>query len=238
MTYTIELHYDEVNEKDHFLTLYRPVPATDTLPDWFKKLDNQVNGFRTAKSCRGLFDVMTMGYTIVWTFDVLINKDEHGKLFIKKARDGGGQDFSAHPHLQMGMYPDAHLHQQQKGVEKVNLPYRVVTPRGTSVMLVQPPYRPDLKTEIMPGVIDSDKFYSPLNVLFTIKDIPVGKEIRISAGTPLAQLVPFVRTEWKLRFKKVDQKKFRVMQSNMDNLDKYYQKFLWTRKIFKKDTEN
>lgn len=238
MKFGIELHYDEVDEKEHFLTLYRPQPASDNLPDWFKKLDNQTNGMRTAKTCRGLYDMMTMGYMIVWTFDVLITKDEHGKLFIRKARDGGVQDFHPHPHAQLGLYPDANLHQQQQGVQKVCLPYRVVTPKNTSLLMIQPPYRPELKTEVMPGVIDSDRFYSPLNVLFVMKDIPVGKEVKISAGTPLAQIIPFARSEWSLKFKKIDTKKIKLVEENMANLDRYYQKFLWTRKLFKKEAEN
>jgi hypothetical protein len=101
-------------------------------------------------------------------------------------------------------------------------------------MMIQPPYRPDLKTEVMPGIIDTDKFYSPLNVLFTIKNTDTTRDIKISAGTPLAQIVPFVRSEWEIEYNSIDLKLDQITQENISNLDKYYQKKLWTRKVFKR----
>jgi hypothetical protein len=103
--------------------------------------------------------------------------------------------------------------------------------------LVQPSYHPDLKTEIMPGIIDSDKFYSPLNVLFTIKNFPNDGELQISAGTPLAQLIPFKREKWKIRYGKVDKELLHTIDSNIGNINRYYQKFLWSRKTYNKETE-
>jgi hypothetical protein len=233
----LDIHYDDVDNKDHFLTLYRPAPATEYLPEWFKNLKSKTDKGITAKSCRGLYDMMTMGYMIIWTFDVTISKDVDGRLSVRKTRDNSTSDFHSHPHFQLGLYPDANLSRQLTGVEKVTLPYRIKTSKNTSVFLVQPSYHPDLKTEIMPGIIDSDKFYSPLNVLFTIKNFPNDGELQISAGTPLAQLIPFKREKWKIRYGKVDKELLHTIDSNIGNINRYYQKFLWSRKTYNKETE-
>jgi hypothetical protein len=219
--------------KEHHLTEYRPTPAEESLPEWFKTLtnDSQV----TAKTCRGVYDVLTSGYIVFWPFDVTLAKDEQGKAFIKLTRDNERRDiFHPHPMFQLGQYPSANLSAQKFGVEKVQLPYRIKTTKNTSVMMIQPPYRPELKTEVMPGIIDTDKFYTPLNVLFTIKEWPGDREIKIAAGTPLAQLVPFVRTEWGVEYDPIDEPLAQVTQENIGFIDRYYQKKLWTRKVFKR----
>ena len=217
---------------EHFATEFKPVPASECLPEWFKDLNNST--IKTAKSCRGLYDVMTSGFMVVWPFDVTITRDENGKLFVKRTRDDERFSFQPHPHVQLGAYPDANLSLQRDGVEKVELPYKIRSSKNTSVMMIQPPYRPDLKTEVMPGVIDTDKFYSPLNVLFTIKNTDTTRDIKISAGTPLAQIVPFVRSEWEIEYNSIDLKLDQITQENINNIDKHYQKKLWTRKVFKR----
>jgi hypothetical protein len=233
----VYIDYDDVGNSEHFLTIHRPVPASEHVPEWFKNLDSTVGEGRTVKSCRGVFDMMTMGYMVVWTFDVIVSKDSDGKLYVRKARDASVGDFQPHPHNQLGLYPNASLSKQQVGVQKLTLPYKILTSKNTSVMMLQPAYRPDLKTEVMPGIIDSDKFYSPLNVLFILKDIPDGREVKIAAGTPLAQIVPFERASWKLKYRKINKKLFTLQDANIMNLDKYYQKSLWTRKSYKKELE-
>ena len=222
---------------EHHINEYRPTPAEEHLPEWFKGLTNN-NNIMTAKTCRGLYDMMTSGYMVVWPFDVTITKDEHNKFFIKRTRDDNRDGlFNPHPHVQLGMYPDAAVSMQKFGVEKVVLPYKVKTSKNTSIMIIQPPYRPDLKTEIMPGVIDTDKFYTPLNILFTIKPFEYTKDIKIAAGTPLAQVIPFVRSAWGIEYGKVDPTLDQITQENVNNIDKYYQKKLWTRKLFKRKAQ-
>ena len=218
---------------DHYLSEFKPVPASECLPDWFKDMEHK-EGFRTAKHCRGVYDIMTSGFMVLWPFDAVVTKDEHGKVFVKRARDNERPMFHPHPHMQMGPYPDANLGSQKFGVDKVTLPYKIRSSKKTSVVMLQPPYRPDLKVEVMPGIIDTDKFYSPLNVLFTIKSSDSNREIKIPAGTPLALLMPIVRSEWGIEYNPLDVKLDQITQENIDNVDKHYQKKLWTRKVFKR----
>ena len=225
--------------EDHHLHMFKPVPAVKMLPEWFKRLGEdsgcEHNNSLTAKTCRGVFDSMSSGYIIKWPFDVRIQRDENGRLFCYKSRTGDNHDFKPHPHYQLEGYPDLLLESQRDGVQKLNLPYRVRTPAGTSVLMKQPAYRPDLKTEAMEGIIDTDKFYGTFNVLFNIKKIDTKRKVVIPAGTPLAQVIPFVRGEWEISYGEIDQDKKKINEDLADNIEKYYQKYQWERKIFKNE---
>jgi hypothetical protein len=234
MKHIIEINYPDYDlGEDHFLTIHKPVPAEEVLPEWYKKLENDFVE-KNVKSCRGVYDVMTMGYMFVWNIDVIISKDENGKLFITKARDAGQSDFHAHPHQQMGLYPDILLSKQRDGIQKVMTNYRIRTPKGTSVLVTQPTFRPDLKTEVMPGIIDTGEFYTQFNVLFMIKDFPSNRSIRIPAGTPLAQVIPYKRTEWEIEYGPIDEVLKRKTDGNLNNIDSAYTKRYWTKKLFKR----
>lgn len=237
----LEIHWEKFDlGEDHYLDMFKPVPAVEMLPEWFKRLSNDKSQCghdhhtMTAKTCRGLFDVMASGYIIRWPFDVRIEKDENGRLYCYKARSGDSSDFQPHPHFQIEGYPDLLLESQRDGVQKLSGPYRFVTPEGTSILMKQPSYMPDLKTEVMEGIIDTDKFYGPMNVLFMIKKINTDRKVIIKAGTPLAQVIPFVRGEWKLTYGKVDKNKKEVFEDLANNIDRFYQRYHWDRKVFKK----
>jgi hypothetical protein len=232
-----EVHYDAVDADDlNVYKMFKPVPAVSVLPDWFKRLktsDDPEQDIDTVKQCRGVWDILSMGYMFLWNFDAEIFKNENGKLDIIKSRSKSVEDFQPHPPTQLSGYRDLNFESQAHGVQKVITPYRIKTPSGTSVMVIQPPYRPDLKTTIMPGIIDTDKFYGEFNILFTLNDIPSNRKIKIKAGTPLAQVIPFARQEWQLKFDKIDDNKKESAQLLSSNIQKFYQKLLWTRKVFR-----
>ena len=219
--------------EDHYLTMYKPIPSEEILPEWYKKLQNDFTE-KNVKSCRGVYDAMTMGYMFVWNIDVILSKDNNGKLFISKARDRSQHDFHPHPQQQMGLYPDILLSKQKDGIQKVMTPYQIKTPKGTSVLVTQPTFRPDLKTEVMPGIIDTGEFYTQFNILFMIKDFSSDRDVRIQAGTPLAQVIPYQRTEWEIKYGPLDEKLKRKTDGNLDNIDSAYAKQYWTKKLFKR----
>lgn len=232
-----EVHYDAVDADDlHIHKMFKPVPAVSVLPEWFKRLktsDDQDQHFDTVKQCRGVWDILSMGYIYCWPFDAEIFKDDAGKLEIIKSRNHGQEDFHPHAHAQLEGYHDINFQNQAKGIQKLATPYRIKTPPGTSIMLINPPYRPDLKTTAMPGIIDTDTFYGGFNVLFTINEISGKRKVKIKSGTPLVQIIPFVRQEWQLKFDKVDDKKRDVVDLMAVNLQKFYQKYMWHRKVYK-----
>lgn len=235
-----EIHYDAYDgDPVHPHNMFRPVPAVNQLPEWFKRLDavqydENNNKVVTGKSCRGIWDILSSGYMLLWPFDVEIIKNEHGKMDIYKTRTRDNkQDFHPHPHVQLDGYPDFTLQSQQDGIQKITTPYKIRTPEGTSLMMLQPQYRPDLKIDVMTGIIDTDKYYGQMNVLFTIKETNSKRPIKIKSGTPLAQVIPFIRGEWTTKYNNVDEPARQANEQLANDINEFYKRFLWQRKVFK-----
>lgn len=232
----LEIHWDEqIYEDRHIYGMYKPVPATKMLPEWFKRLSNDESNPNsiTAKTCRGIFDVMSSGYIFRWPFDAKIDKCEDGRLRIHKSRDNSTYDFAPHAHNQMDGYPDLLLQSQDSGIQKLKTPYRLKTPPGSSILVKQPAYMPELRTKVMEGIIDTDKYYNDFNILFMIENINTDRKINIKAGTPLAQVIPFVRGEWSIKYDIIDQEEKKINDDLSENIEKFYQKHKWERKVFK-----
>lgn len=235
----LQVHWDnyELGDK-YYLDMFKPVPAIEMLPDWFKRLPTEGGDHGhglTAKTCRGLFDIMASGYIVRWPFDVRIEKDEEGRLFCYKARTGENSDFDPHPAFQVDGYPDLLLETQREGVQKLKSPYRISTPPGTSILVKQPAYRPELRTEVMEGIIDTDAYYGGFNILFMIKKVDTDRKVVIKSGTPLAQIIPYVREEWAISYGEIDEKKRQINDDMANNIEKFYQRYLWNRKVFKNE---
>jgi len=49
----------------------------------------------------------------------------------------------------------------------------------------------------MPGIVDTDKYFAPVNFPFVINDPKF--EGLIPKGTPIAQVIPFKRDGWKMK---------------------------------------
>jgi hypothetical protein len=232
-----EIHYDAVEHGDlHIHNMFKPVPAVSVLPEWFKRMttnDSDDQNLPTVKQCKGVWDILSSGYMILWPFDVEIFKNENGKLDIIKSRSMNKEGFYPHPHRQLEGINDINIESQEHGIQKIHTPYRIKTPPGTSMLMMQPPYRPDLRTTVMPGMIDTDKYYGELNVLFLLNDFSGRKKIKIKSGTPLAQIIPFVRGEWNTKYDKINKEEFDIAEEFALNTDKFYQRYLWTRKVFK-----
>jgi hypothetical protein len=233
-----EVHWENFKYgDDHIHGKYKPIPSSSILPDWFKRLEPEIsdgnNKGVTAKRCRGLYDIMASGYMVLWPFDAKISKDDNGRLMIYKARTGHAEEFHPHPHFQVEGYPDMRMENQTVGIQKLTTPYRIKTPEGTSILVKQPAYRPELRTEVMEGIIDSDSYYGDFNILFIIKEINTSRSVIIKAGTPLAQVIPFVRGDWQMKTDKVDEDKAHLFESLATNIDRFYQKEMWNRKVFK-----
>lgn len=229
----IEVHCDAPSDPLHPSILYKPYPASENIPTWFDRLGIENHGSLTVKRCRGVADIINSGYLINWPFDATILKNNEDKLEIIRTRTMDRTPFHPHPSIQVEGYPDFNLHSQANGIDKITTPYRIVTPPGTSILVQQPPYRPELKVDVMPGIIDSDTFYGEFNVLFMIKDYSGDRKIKIKAGTPLAQIIPFVRGEWEIKYDKINPDKLSTSNALSENVDSFYTKYLWEKKVYK-----
>lgn len=208
---------------------YKPIPASKSIPDWYKDLDSYVfkdkvpdgNGMTTGtiKRCMPVFDAIVGGYIIPTYVDVFISQrevfyadKEHfestGETVEKPEEEKKDLPvtqpwyewpsygpISFHPIEQAPNHPNRNNH--QGNYPKWKNPWSIKTPPGYSVLLVQPMHRESIFS-ILPGVVDTDTYTAPVNFPFVLNDVSF--KGLIPAGTPMAQVIPFKRDEWNMKF--------------------------------------
>jgi hypothetical protein len=187
-----------------------PVPAADELPDWYKKQSsymtadskrvplideeqNKVNTSSTIKRCMPVFDSMSSGYLLRSSSDVYVKTSIDGTPFYAWP-DSHLTQIEFHSPKQADQHPK---HNPDIAYPKWVNYWGIKTPEGYASLFVTPLHR-DLPFEILPGVVDTDTYNSPVNFPFTLKDSRW--EGLIPSGTPIAQVIPFKRDEWTMNF--------------------------------------
>lgn len=215
---------------------FYPEPSKNLIPDWYKKISSYVNGEKkpmgdgqttgTIKKCMPVFDAITSGYIIKTHADLYISKrkeiDEYGiEKTITWFEWSSSDLITFHDLVQVNTYPGI----LSERVPKFMSPWSIETPKGYSIMIVQPMHR-NLETSILPGVVDTDKYINAINFPFMLSNPDF--EGFIPAGTPIAQIIPFKRDNWKLNFGndkniKKTRKSFFLLRSKM--FDSYKTQF-------------
>lgn len=192
--------------------LYPPEPALKNIPDWYKELESYVGGIKkpdgkglttaTIKKCMPVFDSIISGYIIKSQVDIFVSQKE---ILDENDVPTGNKSpwyewpllspIEFHPIIQAPNYP------LRKNLPKEGLypkwinPWAVNTPDGYSCLFVQPFHRDSVFT-ILPGIVDTDTYKSPVNFPFVLNDWSF--EGLIPAGTPIAQVIPFKRDEFEM----------------------------------------
>ena len=88
---------------------------------------------------------------------------------------------------------------------------------------------------ILEGIVDTDKYWNPVFFPFVMKDKTW--EGRIPKGTPMCQVIPFKRDEWKMNLKPEFENSYKKEEvSKIANMVGHgidiYKKNWWTRKHF------
>ena len=168
------------------------------------------------KHCMPFFDALTSGYHYLLHCDIHV-KNEGGKpkiswrssLFPLTVR-------STNEIPTPTGYYDEHLSWQMW--------WGIKTPPGWSVLVTPPVNRHDLPFTSTYGMVDYDKYFSPGNISFFIKE---GFEGVIPMGTPIFQIIPIKRSDWKMEIDLEVQKEGRLDQEKKKNkLYGYYKKFV------------
>lgn len=176
-----------------------PKPASEFIPDWYKQTDSYINKKKvpdgnggtsaTVKRCMPVFDAITAGYIITLPADVYVSIKDEQQYF--QWSDFGLVQF--HPVIQAPLHPAKNQYAYPKWMN----PWAIRTPKGYSTLFVQPFHRESVFT-ILPGVVDTDEYYDAVNFPFVIND--PNFEGLIPKGTPIAQVIPFKRDNWKMVF--------------------------------------
>ena len=215
---------------------FYPEPATKNIPEWYKKTDSFMgskkfavfnnNGNQTIKKCMPVFDAIAAGYIIKTFVDVYVTLTDDNVSYFNWP---GFEPISFHPIEQALEHPLMN----NRPYPKWNNPWSVQTPQGYSSLFVPPMHNPNGIFTILPGIVDTDSYISPVNFPFTL-DNP-NFEGMIPAGTPICQVIPFKRDQFKLGLgSEKNVKKLYSFQKIYNNrfLNNYKSKF-WNKKEYR-----
>jgi hypothetical protein len=214
--------------------LTAPQPASSLVPDWYKNTQSYTSGEKkpdgsggttaTVKRCMPVFDAITAGYIIESPADVWVSIKD-GQQYFEWSSFGL---ISFHPIEQAPLHPDRKPH----AYPKWNNPWSIKTPKGYSTLFVQPFHRESVFT-ILPGIVDTDQYFSPVNFPFVVNDSQF--EGLIPMGTPIAQVIPFKRDSWKMELGKQEDviKQATVTQKLQTKFFDRYKTMFWSRKEYK-----
>jgi hypothetical protein len=185
--------------KHEYLTF--PQSAKKYIPEWYKNAERFVGGkprmnedyplgAKTFKMCSPFLDSLTSGYIVELWQDVFIEQTPHGttaKWNTKPDVIGGNSKETT-----VGLPIPAGHDENTRFVWE--FPFVFQTPKGYSVLLTHPFNRHDLPFTTMTAVIDSDGGIQSGRIPFFLN-----KEFNgiIKAGTPIIQILPFKRENWK-----------------------------------------
>lgn len=199
-----------------------PLPSSKTIPDWYREMARVSDGIETVKTCVPFLDAMMSGYTVYLAADVYFENGQPSQI-------------SEIPMIEK--HSSNQISSLAVSSEYVKTPYKWInnyiinTPKGYSCFITHPVNRMDLPFQTLSGVVETDSFPVPINFPFFIKENFTGV---IMEGTPIAQVIPFKREDWKAE---VDDKKDHPMPvSYMNNAFNppfsYYKRNFWKRKKY------
>lgn len=222
-----------------------PKSALKYIPEWYRSFpksitpeSNQkiVNFFGkvfssgTVKICNPFLDSLQFGYIIELPCDVEFTKNEQGEIFFKW---GVANLVPVETH-NSNQFPVNGLNDNCFPlVYKFNFGWEIKTPKGYSCLFTHPLNQHHLPFITFSGVVETDNY--PLNVNFPFQLYKFENDsLIIPAGTPIAQVIPFKRNNWKSV----------VMEKVKDNLQKdlyelyksvynSYKNKWWRRKTYK-----
>jgi hypothetical protein len=211
----------------------KPQKSLSLIPEWYKKQSKYTSGKmeigdngnpnHTIKSCMPIFDMMTAGYTITLPADVYF--EENGQ--VKWSTDLLGC-VESHDKAQFSEFnvPDGY---EKNFAFKFIQPWIIKTPPGYSTMFIHPSYHPDLPFYTLPAIVDTDKHPIMINFPFFLKENFSGL---IPYGTPIVQVIPFKRENWKSKFSISSRSQEELFQFAKRKLGNRYKTFYRTKKVW------
>jgi hypothetical protein len=221
----------------------KPVPISKSMPQWYKEADRfakMPNGeywigpdkgkIPTWKACPAILDILTTGYSLVTPCDIEFFLDGAGQIDVK-IEDQAYKDFATRrTPMPQFRHPEGYYNYHFAWMPD----WAVKVPEGYSVLYVSPFNRYDLPIMTVSGIIDNDKVNLPGSFPFFVQKGWTGV---LPAGTPYAQLLPFLREDWKSEI--IIPSTQKMMNDNIENSKKYrvpdggvYQKEVWTKRLY------
>lgn len=210
---------------------FYPKPSSVNIPEWYKNTNSYINNEKkptitdasvgTIKRCMPVFDAISCGYTLYTFTDIYVSQKD-GMPFYQWS---SFNPISFHPTNQAADHPSRGSLKNNGSYPKFNNPWSIKTPKGYSTLFIQPMHRESNFT-ILEGIVDTDEYTPPVNFPFVLNDW--SWEGMIPAGTPMAQVIPFKRENWKIKIG--NEKDYKEQKSKAEYLstsffDSYKNKF-------------
>lgn len=225
--------------KDVEIIVSPPKPARNYLPDWYKKIppsvlknanyENGENKSLNLKSCMPFLDALSVGYIQETWADVIvkITKNHTGEYFYEFNQRSGPQVLDIRSNHQ---YPIKEGYVPFEFIWQV--PWLPILPKGYSALFLPVLNHPESIVNTISGIMDSDVYFHnhgslPFHLDYT------SDEILIPAGTPMYQIVPLHRDEWKSEIQPFDEDKSIWM--NHQFMKTYFSQYVrnyWVKKKY------
>lgn len=184
------------------------VAAKKIIPEWYKDEPSSL----ALKHCIPFIDGFMSGYSMILNQDI----DLHNDVDVVGVRDNST----------IGNMPIPFNHNNTQFLWKC--PYIIKTPKNYSILICHPINRHDLPFTTLSAIVDSDSIMPQGNFPFFIKE---GFKGIIKSGTPIFQIIPFMREKWVMEFNENLLKDCDV-RNNKYKENNFYKKHYWDRKEY------
>jgi len=221
---------------DHLIDVIpSPMPSSKCFPEYFKKLPlgkAQSPQSNTGKRCIPLKESMNQGFIIpIWS-DMYVKVDKKDLIIEFPFNLPMPTSLEYHDYEQLKGYPLAETLDHGKTLMKFMNPWIISTSPGVSCLFTSPLNHFENRFKLIDGVVDTDTYYNYVNLPFVWTGEP--GEYFIKKGTPLVQVIPFIRDNnlSNMSVSKIDEERKRKVDSKMGTLirDKYKSLFWHKRK--------
>jgi hypothetical protein len=219
-------------------------PASANIPKWYSSLPLEMGKEKrffkegtensTIRRCVPFLDAITAGYIVPLPYDIFVTREkfvsEKGEELDLPFYSSNGPGVNFHSPEQAKDHP---MNKKNKPIAKIMSPWSVKTPSGYSCAFLPPLNGKESPIEIMSGIVDTDKYDNPVNFPFNLID--ENFEGLIPAGTPVAQVIPFKRESWKMKFGSEEdfaESRITFSKLKMKIFDSYRSQF-WSKKEFR-----
>lgn len=210
----------EAENSFYFENSLKPEPAIKNTPQWWKDMpkysspDTDPHAL-TVKGCAPTLDTFATGYILKLWKDIVVEKNNDGIQNISWEVNDEANIFEKELVIPWHESQVSNF-EIPNGFGKTVLKFRhgwiITTPPGWSTLFVHPIGYQNLPIKSIAGMVDTDILKTDINCPFVIKNDFEGI---IPKGTPVSQLIPIKRENWKAVYKQINENDFMVEKSKI-----------------------
>lgn len=221
-----------------------PVPIKAVVPDWYKRSPRFIDGAkkpkilltgrnmdrfegnRSVKACIPFFEGFVNGYAAILWQDLEVTRTPNGPEF-RWLVEPAPVDHRDKKGMELLPIPAGHGDTQHVWIS----PFTIQTPPGYSLLITHPLNRYDLPFTTLSGIHDADALLPHGHLPFYLREDFEGI---IERGTPIFQIIPFKRDNWKSE-DGGDPMRWEAQRRGWEGMTKLvgdYKDRLWQRKKF------